>query len=101
MPYLDPHYTEEQFRNLFQKLLQMELKLNELVSLQAQERVTTVHPPLRSEYLDIIDVSKLLKVQQKTIYKWVSQGKIPYFKANGRLLFLREEVDNMLKRREN
>jgi DNA binding protein, excisionase family len=31
----------------------------------------------------------------------VSQGKIPYFKANGRLLFLREEVDNMLKRREN
>ena len=30
-----------------------------------------------------------------------TQGKIPYFKANGRLLFLREEVDNMLKRRES
>ena len=97
MPYLDPHYTEEQFRNLFQKLLQMELKLNELVSLQAQERVTTVHPPLRLEYLDIIDVSKLLKVQQKTIYKWVSQGKIPYLKANGRLLFLRDDIDKMVK----
>ena len=101
MPYLDPHYTEEQFRNLFQKLLQMELKLDELISLQTEKRVTTVHPPLRPEYLDIIDVSKLLKVEQKTIYNWVSQGKIPYFKANGRLLFLREEVDNMLKRREN
>ena len=49
MPYLDSHYTEEQFRNLFQKLLQMELKLDELVSLQTQERVTTVHPPLRPE----------------------------------------------------
>ena len=100
MPYLDSHYTEEQFRNLFQKLLQMELKLDELVSLQTQERVTTVHPPLRPEYLDIIDVSKLLKVEQKTIYNWVSQGKIPYLKANGRLLFLRDEVDTMLKRRE-
>ena len=43
MPYLDPHYTEEQFRNLFQKLLQMELKLDELISLQAEKRVTTVH----------------------------------------------------------
>ena len=98
MPYLDPHYTEEQFRNLFQKLLQMELKLDELISLQVH--ATTVHPPLRPEYLDIIDVSKLLKVEQKTIYNWVSQRKIPYLKANGRLLFLREEVDAMLKRRE-
>ena len=97
MPYLDPHYTEEQFRNLFQKLLQMELKLDELISLQAEKRVTTVHPPLRPEYLDIIDVSKLLKVEQKTIYNWVSQGKIPYLKANGRLLFLRDEIDEMLR----
>lgn len=99
MPYLDPHYTEEQFRNLFEKLLQMELKLDELISFQAQEHVTTVHPPFRPEYLDIIDVSKLLKVEQNTIYNWVSQGKIPYLKANGRLLFLRDEVDAMLKRR--
>ena len=97
MPYLDPHYTEEQFRNLFQKLLLMELKLDKLVSLQAQERATTVHPPLRPEYLDIIDVSKLLKVEQKTIYNWVSLGKIPYLKANGRLLFQRDEIDEMLR----
>jgi len=58
----------------------MELKLDELVSLQAQEHATTVHPSLRPEYLDIIDVSKLLKVEQKTIYNWGSQGKIPYLK---------------------
>ena len=100
MPYLDPHYTEEQFRNLFQKLLQMELKLDELISLQAEKRVTTVHPPLRPEYLDIIDVSKILKVEQKTIYNWVWSGKIPYLKANGRLLFLREEIDKMLRKRD-
>ena len=100
MSYLDPHYAEAQFRNLFQKLLQMELKLDELVSLQVQERATTVYPPLSPEYLDIIDVSKLLKVEQKTIYNWVSQGKIPYLKANGRLLFLRDEIDAMLRKRE-
>ena len=51
-------------------------------------------------YLDIIDVSKILKVEQKTIYNWVWAGKIPYLKANGRLLFLRGEIDKMLQRRE-
>ena len=100
MSYLDPHYAEAQFRNLFQKLLQMELKLDELVSLQAQERATTVHLPLRPEYLDIIDVSKILKVEQKTIYNWVWAHKIPYLKANGRLLFLREEIDEMLRKHD-
>ena len=51
-------------------------------------------------YLDIIDVSKILKVEQKTIYNWVWAGKIPYLKANGRLLFRRSEIDKMLQRRE-
>ena len=100
MPYLDSHHSEAEFRNLFQKLLRLEAKLDELLSLQTQEHEAAVHPPLRPEYLDIIDVSKLLKVEQKTIYNWVSQGKIPYLKANGRLLFLRDEVDEMLRKRE-
>ena len=52
-------------------------------------------------YLDIIDVSRLLKVEQKTIYNWVWAGKIPYLKANGRLLFLREEIDEMLQKRDD
>ena len=61
---------------------------------------TTIHPPLKPEYLDIIDVSKILKVEQKTIYNWVWAHKIPYLKANGRLLFLREEIDEMLRKRD-
>ena len=100
MPYLDSHHSEAEFRNLFQKLLRLEAKLDELLCLQRQEHELRVYPPLRAEYLDIIDVSKLLKVEQKTIYNWVSLGKIPYLKANGRLLFLRAEVDEMLRRRE-
>ena len=98
MPHLESPRSEAQFRSLFKKLMLMEAKLDELLCLQRQE--LRVHPPLRAEYLDIIDVSKLLKVEQKTIYNWVSLGKIPYLKANGRLLFLRAEVDEMLKRRE-
>ncbi|EFL45055.1 hypothetical protein HMPREF9296_0873 [Prevotella disiens FB035-09AN] len=50
--------------------------------------------------MDIIDVSKILKVEQKTIYNWVWAGKIPYLKANGRLLFLRKEIDEMVRKRE-
>lgn len=85
---------KSEFELLKEILVNMEGKLNQLLALQD----TTVHPPMRPEYLDIIDVSKLLKVEQKTIYNWVSLGKIPFIKANGRLLFLRHEIDEMLRR---
>lgn len=97
MPYLDTHSTDAELRNLFKKVLLLESKLDQLLAMQMQVPTTTVHPPLLPEYLDIIDVSKLLKVEQKTIYNWVTQGKIPYLKANGRLLFLREEIADMLR----
>ncbi len=101
MSYLDQHCTEAQFHILFQKITLMEEKLDELLLLKTEGYAPAIHPPFRPEYLDSVDVAKLLKVEQRTIYNWVSQGKIPYLKANGRLLFLRDEVDNMLKRREN
>lgn len=88
-------------RRLFDKLTCVEDKLDRILVLQEQIIDTSVRPPLMPEYLDIIDVSKLLKVEQKTIYNWVWAGKIPYLKANGRLLFLREEVDEMLRKRED
>ena len=100
MPHLELPQSEAQFRSLFKKLMLMEAKLDELLCLQRQEQEFRVHPPLRAEYLDIIDVSKLLKVEQKTIYNWVWAVKIPYLKANGRLLFLREEIDKMLTKRD-
>ena len=69
-------------KQLLDSLVRMEGKLDRLLVLRV--------------YLDIIDVSRILKVEQKTVYNWVSAGKIPYLKANGRLLFLREEIDEML-----
>lgn len=80
--------------------MNVEDKLDRLLVLQEQYVDTTVHPPFQPEYLDIIDVSKILKVEQKTIYNWVWAGKIPYLKVNGRLLFLRKEIDEMVRKRE-
>ena len=99
MPYLDQQSEDTLQKCLFDKLKNVEDKLDRLLVLREQEVDTTIHPPLKPEYLDIIDVSKILKVEQKTIYNWVWAGKIPYLKANGRLLFLRERIDEMLNSR--
>ena len=100
MSYLEHHTEETWQKRLFDRLMKVEDKLDLLLVLQEQSVDTTVHPPLKPEYLDIIDVSKILKVEQKTIYNWVWAGKIPYLKANGRLLFLRKEIDEMVQKRE-
>ena len=101
MSYIDQRTEETWQKRLFDKLMTVEDKLDRLLVLQEQSIGATVNPPLKPEYLDIIDVSKILKVEQKTIYNWVWAGKIPYLKANGRLLFLREEIDEMLRKRDN
>ena len=101
MPYIDPRTEDTWQKRLFEKLMTVENKLDRLLVLQEQFVDTTVHPPLKPEYLDIIDVFKILKVEQKTVYNWVWAGRIPYLKANGRLLFLREEIDEMLRRRDS
>ena len=100
MSYLEHHTENTWQKRLFEKLMSVEDKLDRLLVLQEQSVDTTVHPPLKPEYLDIIDVSKILKVEQKTIYNWVWAGKIPYLKANGRLLFLRKKIDEMVQKRE-
>ena len=101
MPYLDYNTEDTWQKRLFDKLMNVEDKLDQLLVLQEQSVDTAARPPLKPEYLDIIDVSKILKVEQKTIYNWVWAGKIPYLKANGRLLFLREEIDEMLRKQGN
>jgi len=100
MSYLNDTSETDWCKRLFDKLKTVEYKLDQLLVLQEQSVDTNVHPPLKPEYLDIIDVSKILKVEQKTIYNWVWSEKIPYLKANGRLLFLREEIDKMVRKQD-
>ena len=94
MSYIDQRTEDTWQKRLFDKLMTVESKLDHLLFLQEQSVDTTIHPPLKPEYLDII------KVEQKTIYNWVWAGKIPFLKANGRLLFLREEIDEMVRKRD-
>lgn len=84
-------------QQLFERVLSIEAKLDQLLVLQDQILDTSVRPPLMPEYLDIVEVAKLLHVEQKTVYNWVWEGKIPYLKANGRLLFRRDQIDEMLE----
>ena len=98
MLYINYNAEDTWQKRLFDKLKNMEDKLDRLLVLREQEVDTTIHSPLKPEYLDIIDVSKTLKVEQKTIYNLVWAGKISYLKANDRLLFLRTEIDEMLRK---
>lgn len=95
------HLSEKDWPQcLLEKLVSVEDKLDRLLEIQEQPSDTETDLPKNPIYLDIIDVSKILKVEQKIIYNWVWAGKIPFLKANGRLLFLREEIDLMLHKRE-
>jgi hypothetical protein len=43
-------------------------------------------------HLGVKETALLLRVKEKTIREWVSQDKIPYRKANGKVLFLLIEI---------
>lgn len=94
---LDSIIGQRWVKAIMDRIASLDNKMDKLLILQERILDTSVHPPLLPEYLDIIDVSKLLKVEQKTIYNWVWANKIPYIKANGRLLFRREDIHAMLE----
>ena len=50
---------------MLDKLRTVENKLDQLLVLQEQSVDTTVRPPLKPKYLDIIDVSRILEVEQR------------------------------------
>jgi hypothetical protein len=57
--------------------MRVEDKLDRLLILQEQSVDTTVHPPLKPEYLDIIDVSKILKWSKRLSTTGFGLGKSP------------------------
>ena len=44
--------------------------------------------------LKLKDVAELLNVSETTIRRWVSDGKIPYYKLNQQFRFSRSEIEN-------
>ena len=46
----------------------------------------------------IKEVSVFLKIKESTIYSWVNNGSLPYYKLNGLLRFDMEEIGEWVKR---
>lgn len=51
---------------------------------------------ISSKIIGIEDAVKLTGYKRTTLYRKTSTGTIPHFKRNGKILFLREELENWL-----
>lgn len=80
------------FHAILDKLRVMEDKLNRHSELLRDLKTMTE----RDGYLDIVEVARLFRVEQKTVYNWVCAGKIPSKKLNGRLLFPRLQIEKLI-----
>jgi excisionase family DNA binding protein len=49
---------------------------------------------LQVVFIEVEEAAELLRVKKKTIQEWVSQDKIPFRRANGRVIFLLSELLN-------
>lgn len=80
------------FHAIMDKLRVMEDKLNRHSELLRDLKTMTE----RDGNLDIVEVARLFRVEQKTVYNWVCAGKIPSKKLNGRLLFPRLQIEKLI-----
>ena len=46
--------------------------------------------------LKLKDVAELLNVSEPTIRRWISDGKIPYYRLDNQLRFSRNEIESWL-----
>ena len=83
----------ESVHAIMDKLKAMEDKLNRHSELLRE--IKTMRE--KDGYLDIVETARLFRVEQKTIYNWVSSGKIPSKKLNGRLLFPRLQIEKLIE----
>lgn len=81
------------FHAIMDKLRVMEDKLNRHSELLRELKAVRE----RDGYLDIVEVARLFRVEQKTVYNWVCAGKIPSKKLNGRLLFPRLQIEKLIE----
>jgi excisionase family DNA binding protein len=47
---------------------------------------------MTARFMDVQEAATFLSVSARTLYGWVSQGRIPYRKAGRRLLFIESEL---------
>ena len=87
----------EAINYLINKVESLEQKVKELGS--------TKDTPKQQEWLDIDGLCQYVPTHpaKQTVYTWVNEKIIPFYKSSKRLLFLRSEIDDWLRqgRRKN
>jgi len=53
------------------------------------------------EFLTLLEVAKLLKVAEKTVYTMTQQGDLPAFKVRGQWRFKRKDLDQWIERQKD
>jgi PTS system nitrogen regulatory IIA component len=51
---------------------------------------------VKKRYMTVEDVASYLSVSQASIYRWVSEGSIPFVKMRGLLRFIDTEIDEWM-----
>jgi excisionase family DNA binding protein len=47
---------------------------------------------MNKEFLTADELAELFDVKKQTVWRWVRQGKVPYFKVGGSLRFNTEDI---------
>lgn len=56
--------------------------------------------PLTGTYYDTSDMMNVLHVCDRTLHRWRKEGKIPYTKLGGKIYYLADAVDRMMREGE-
>jgi len=54
----------------------------------------------QKRFIGIEELAEYLDLKRSTIYQWVHQQKIPYYKLGKRVKFDLEKIENWLKKKE-
>lgn len=56
-----------------------------------EEQKAHLKPLMRAQ-----EVAELLNVDEKTVYMWAANGKIPAIRLNGAIRFIREDIESWI-----
>ncbi|PIE83881.1 MAG: hypothetical protein CSA07_04720 [Bacteroidia bacterium] len=64
---------------------------------QVEDKLASVLEGKQERFLSVDELSALLRVSQRCVYRWVADNTIPFVKLNGRLLFSFSEIQQTMK----
>jgi len=74
-------------------------ELEEIIENTVRRVLTEIAPhsnSANSEFMDVSEAAKYLKIAKQTIYSFTSTSQIPYIKRGKRILFRKAELDEWL-----